>query len=852
MNQKSIIAAVFAAAVLPTHAASDLANPLNTYVGTSQSNFPAQPAFLATSGLEVSFVWDGGDGAWEKIGFNDTAAVLPSLPGATFGIDRGGDDGRNYLRTVETDYHTKDFTAFVTVNRPAQIGTAGRPAVFFGIGTAQLKNTAGGPDRGTNNASAFIELQAGFDNASRRVTGNGINSELGYTGMTQVANSALRMRMEYNGTTQQITFALDYDYDGTFVAEQSFTHGIAAQAFEWFSGDRASIFFGGDRKAVFTDLVITTTQTVAPPAVTGLNVTSFGDSTISLAWDQPTPGTTFSVYRSTTDGDFSALDARIATDLTSPSYTDNAVTNETPYYYVVTQTSASAANPSAFSNQVSATPTAGAVTPTGMSARNAGVGAVLVDWDTLLTPFDKYTVYRSTDGVVFSILADNLSESRHLDESAATGTPYTYRVTSTRSGIESAPTPDSQAIAKNLEVFVDFFQSANTDAGAAATVAGTSWNTLGGGVVATPTLLDSTEVPTSVGLNTTGGGTFAAVSGANVGGNKTAGSQTLTESYNLMVDYAFAGFQTYTITGLVPNRKYDLYFYGYGDTVGQNTGFEVDSIVKQTKDPSGLIELTEGRHYVTFTALANVDGQVSFDWGIPGNVSPSLTDADAGGGNGAINGFQLVENSTAVLQPIGLIATANETSLDLLWDDVPGATSYKIYRSATPASGYTLLAPSPTSTYSDTTAVAGTTYYYVVTALNGPIESFVSAEASGMRVPLIVDTDRDGLSDADEALIGTDPNNPRDFFVTTSSTVTPAAGNFDVSFVINGAQGDYVIERSATLLDGSWVEVAGSQVSWTWTNGVLDDLIVSAPALAPASGGKEFFRVKGVVPAPPN
>jgi fibronectin type 3 domain-containing protein len=852
MSQKSIFAALFAAAVIPVHAASDLANPLNTYVGTSQSNFPAQPAFLATSGLEVSFVWDGGDGAWEKIGFNDTTAVLPSLPGATFGIDRGGDDGRNYLRTIETDYHTKDFTAFVTVNRPAQIGTAGRPAVFFGIGTAQLKNTAGGPDRGTDNASVAIELQPGFNNASRRVTGNGINTELGYTGMTQVANSALRMRMEYNGTTQQVTFALDYDYDGTFVAEQSFTHGIAAQAAEWFGGDRASIFFGGDRKAVFTDLVITTTQTVAAPAVTGLNVTSFGDSTVSLAWNQSITGTTFSVYRSTISGDFGLPPVALATGLTSPSYTDNSVSNGMTYYYVVTQTAASAANQSAFSNQVTASPTAGAVTPTGMTARNAGTGAVLVDWDNLLTPFDKYTVYRSTDGVAFSVLAGNLLESRYLDLSAANGTPYTYRVTSTRSGVESAPTPDSQATAKNLEVFVDFYQNANTDAGAATTVAGTKWNTPGGGVATTSSLLDSIEVPTSVGLKTSGGGTFTAGSGANVGGNKTAGTETLAQSFNLMVDYAFDGLKTYTITGLVPERKYDLYLYGYGDTVGQNTGFEVDSIAKQTRDPSGLIALTEGRHYVTFTAVATSEGEIAFKWGIPGNVSSSLIDADAGGGNGAINGFQLLENSSAVLQPVGLIATGTETSVDLLWDDVQGATSYKVYRSATPASDYTLLASSVAiGTYADTTAVPGTTYYYVVTALKGTIESFVSAEASGMRVSLIVDTDLDGLSDADEALIGTDPNDPRDFFVTTSSNVTSAAGNYNVSFVINGAQGDYIIERSTTLLEGSWVQI-GTSVAWTWTNGVLDDLTLSATALAPAPGGREFFRVKGVVPGPPN
>lgn len=85
--------------------------------------------------------------------------------------------------------------------------------------------------------------------------------------------------------------------------------------------------------------------------------------------------------------------------------------------------------------------------------------------------------------------------------------------------------------------------------------------------------------------------------------------------------------------------------------------------------------------------------------------------------------------------PTGLTATAGDGQVRLAWNTTTGAVTYNVKRSLTSGGPYANIQTGLTTTsFTDTTVVNGTTYFYVVTALNaagavgeGPISTQASA-----------------------------------------------------------------------------------------------------------------------------
>ncbi|WP_128895916.1 Kelch repeat-containing protein [Longirhabdus pacifica] len=96
-----------------------------------------------------------------------------------------------------------------------------------------------------------------------------------------------------------------------------------------------------------------------------------------------------------------------------------------------------------------------------------------------------------------------------------------------------------------------------------------------------------------------------------------------------------------------------------------------------------------------------------------------------------LNTVEIYTPESEVDAPLNLTATGGNAKVTLNWTEVTEADTYNVYRSLTSGGPYTSVATNVYSTsYVDSPLTNGTTYYYVVTAVNENGESAYSNEAS--------------------------------------------------------------------------------------------------------------------------
>lgn len=91
-----------------------------------------------------------------------------------------------------------------------------------------------------------------------------------------------------------------------------------------------------------------------------------------------------------------------------------------------------------------------------------------------------------------------------------------------------------------------------------------------------------------------------------------------------------------------------------------------------------------------------------------------------------------VAPGTLPSSPSGVAAVAGNAAVNLSWSASSGSTSYKVKRASTSGGPYTQIAAPTTTTYSDTSLTNGTSYYYVVSAVNSTGESPNSLQVTGV------------------------------------------------------------------------------------------------------------------------
>jgi fibronectin type 3 domain-containing protein len=197
-----------------------------------------------------------------------------------------------------------------------------------------------------------------------------------------------------------------------------------------------------------------------------------------------------------------------------------------------------------------------------------------------------------------------------------------------------------------------------------------------------------------------------------------------------------------------------------------------------------------------------------------------LLDCGGGGGGGGGGGL------TVPAAPTGLQATAGNAQVSLSWNASTGATSYNVKRSTTSGGPYTTVA-SPTATnYTDTGLTNGTTYYYVVSAVNSAGESANSGQVSAT------------------------PNAPP----TAPTGLAATAGNAQVSLSWNASTGatSYNVKRSTTS-GGPYTTVASpTATNYTdtgLTNGTTYYYVVSAVNSAGESANSTEVSATPTAPA---
>jgi rhamnogalacturonan endolyase len=465
---------------------------------------------------------------------------------------------------------------------------------------------------------------------------------------------------------------------------------------------------------------VNATPSVIPTPPTNLVAMPYQRRAV-LTWTVSTLATSYKVKRSLTSGSgFSTVQAGV----TGTTFTDSGLTNGTTYYYVVS-----------------------AVNSLGESADSAEVSVVPSSSVTF-----SFSSVAAEDGYIRGA-SGNLTGSTINSNSLAIQIGD-YRGTPGRQykGIFSFDTsliPDGATVASaTLKMKRQGLSNTNPF-----TIFGTCYVDIKGGTGfnGNPALeagdfqasADATQVAT--------------MSNAANNGDWSTGSLNATGA-RLISTIGTTQFRVYFST-LTNNDTVDDYISWYsGDNTSASANRPVLEVTYTRPDtapptaPSGLtatpgnasvaLSWTASAETDTYTVLRSTNGSGYVAVG-SALIGTTFTDTNLTNGSvyyyvvTATNGAGTSANSTQasatpiapLSAPDGLSSTAGNAQITLSWNATPTATSYNIKRSLTSGSGFTAIATSNTTTVVDASVTNGTTYYYVVSAVNGSGESPDSAQA---------------------------------------------------------------------------------------------------------------------------
>jgi len=510
------------------------------------------------------------------------------------------------------------------------------------------------------------------------------------TGVTATANSVSSITVNWNYVTVTTGYRIyrSTTADGTYTlvgtsATNSYTDDYLSSGTTYYYKVAA---YNSGGTGNLSSYAYATTLLDVPTSVTA---TATSESSITVNWKLVTGAIGYYIYRSTTAGDIYTW---VGTSETT-SYIDNSLSVNTRYYYKV-----AAYNNVGTGNQSNYASATLLNAPTGITATAASESSITVSWESV-TGATGYYIYRSTttDGTYDSVGTSATTSYTNINLSL--GTTYYYKVAAYNGGGTGN---------KSGYTYATPLLDAPTSVTATATSESSiivSWESVPG---------SATEY--RIYRSTTADGTYDSVGTSATTSYTNTGLSSGTAYYYKVAAYNVGGIG-------------NLSSYAYVTTLPDvPTGVTTTANSESSITVSWSSVTGATRYYIYRSSTADgTYGQIVY----VSSSTTSYTDNSLSSGTtyyykvaaynsgGTSNQSSYAYATTLPDAPTNIRATVNsESSITVSWGSVTGATGYYIYRSTTTDGTYDSVGTSATTSYTDNSLSAYTSYYYKVAAYN--------------------------------------------------------------------------------------------------------------------------------------
>ena len=440
-------------------------------------------------------------------------------------------------------------------------------------------------------------------------------------------------------------------------------------------------------------------------AVPAAPVVKAGNSATSgkpmLTWDAVDGATSYRVYRATSqNGTYSLLGT-----VTATSYTNTGAKAGTTYYYRVKAVNDAGLSP--YSNTVSGqnkavTPKPAA--PVVKIGNSATSGKPMLTWNAV-SGATSYKVYRATSQNGTYSLLGSVTVTSYTNTGAKDGVTYYYKVTAVNDSGESAysniVSGQNKAVTpKPAAPVVKIGHSASSGKPML------TWNAVSGAT--------SYKVYRATSQNGTYSllGTVTTTSYINTGAKAGVTYYYKVKAVNSAGESAYSNTVSGQSKTVTPKPAAPVVKIGHSATSGKPmlTWNAVDGAasykVYRATAKNGAYSVINTTKALTYTNTGAALGTTYY------------YKVEALNAAGKSMGFSaIVEGKVAPVLAVGYSSVSGKPQLT--WKAVPGATEYQVYRSTQQNSGYTKINTTTATSYVNTGAKAGTTYYYKIVAVKG-------------------------------------------------------------------------------------------------------------------------------------